>query len=303
MTSSAMTLKVRSIDFGDDALLAQCIELYQKVFHTTEINRSMLDHIFVASHEQTLLLGSFDGERIAGLVGFIAHSVRRNGDHSFAFECGGMATDPDYRGRGIFTSLINEAKQTLTDRGGAFLFAYPIKTTRPIFTGKLGFSESERSIVYLPIAIAKHMLGAFIDMEKFCVAAADSHSVITFDAHETARWQRGRHGDGLLGFEHMENFIFGRVFERKRGLLTFRIFDVGGYEINKPPLLKYLIAQIGRETRAHLVRFIVPPCTALARAARYRRAGKSTEPLSTFPLNWTVEGYCVEAWTGLRDNY
>ena len=298
-----MTLEVRPIDFGDAGLRAQCIELEQKVFNSAEITRSMLDHILVASHEQTLFLGCFDGERVVGLNGFIAHPVCRNGDVSIAYQSCLSATDPDYRGRGIFTSLIDKAKQTLTDRGGAFLFGYPNESSGPIFTRKLGFSENQLSIVYLPVAIAKHTLRPFIDMEKFCAVAAESTSLITFDAYETARWKRERYGDELVRVEYLTNFIFGRVEERRSGFFTVRIFDVGGYEINKPPLLKPLIAKIGRKTRAHVVRFIVPPCAALVQATRYRRAGKSTEPLITFPLNWDVEGCCVEAWTGLKDVY
>lgn len=298
-----MPLQIRPVEFGNAALREQCVRLQQRVFGDAAITEALLRHILEESHCETLLLGSFDGDKVVGLNGFIAHPVCRDGETAFAFQSCLSATDPEYRGQGIFTSLIDEAKNLLKRRGAAFLFGFPNASSGPIFTGRLGFRARQLSVVYMPLVWPGFSSRLCIDTDRMCDLAAASEHRIMFDAYQTAAWKRGRYGDGLRCFEHRTNYIFGRIFTRRVRGLALRFFAVGGYEINKPPLLPDLVRQVRRQTRAHVLRFILPGCASLAGAARYLRPGVATEPLITFPLNWEPEGNCVEAWTGLKDVY
>jgi GNAT superfamily N-acetyltransferase len=298
-----MPLEIRTVDFGDAALRQQCLRLEQQVFRDSDMTEQLMQHIVGDSHPETLLLGSFDGDRVAGLNGFIAHPVCRDGEVNLAFQSCLSATDPDYRGQGIFTSLIEEAKRLLKQRGAAFLFGYPNANSGPIFTGRLGFRQQDLCVIYLPLVWPAFWARRCIDIDTMCGLAAESERQIMFDAYQTAEWKRKRRGDALMSFEYMTNFLFGHVVVRRVRGVAVRMFAVGGYEINKPPLLPQLVREIRRKTGAHAMRFVLPTGGSLARAARYPRSGAGTEPLITFPLDWDPHGYRIEAWTGLKDVY
>lgn len=291
-------LEFRELDISDLGQLKKAVALREGVFGHGN-NEAELLHRVVDSHPNSKFLAAFDGNRMAGMNGFIAHPVCRNGETSIAYQSCDSATNPDYRGKGVFSSLINLGKELLKDQGGAFLFGYPNKNSGPIFTRKLGFYEEGMSLIYLPAVFCETLSRRMINLDRLTQAHGSDSRHVFFDARQTAEWKRKRHGPDLIEIEMYNNFLFGVLSRTRFGL----ILNVGGYEFHKPELVPELIARAVRQTGVRFIRFVVSDSGALATAARFVRSGKNTEPLITYPLNWDLIGCNIESYTGLKDVY
>jgi GNAT superfamily N-acetyltransferase len=82
----------------------------------------------------SVLLGEEDG-RVVGSVGI---GYGRDGAVGQAFD---LATDPGYRGRGVFGELQSANEERARDAGARLLFTVPTPESARILTGRLGWSE------------------------------------------------------------------------------------------------------------------------------------------------------------------
>lgn len=293
---------IRVVDFHDPRILEDCLRVQKSAF--PDVDPSIIRDILFQAHPETVLLGRYDEDRLIGLNGFLAHSVCRDGEVSTAYQSCISATDSEFRGRGVFTDIINAAKVLLKERGGAFIFGYPNANSGPIFAHKLGFHTTPMATIDIPGPMIGTLCDLYFDIEELCRLSSRLERCVNFDARETADWKRKRYGDALVTCEHYTNYLFGRMERRRAGPLDIRILKVGGYEINKPPLFRKLLEKARAQTGAHLIRISTPVTSQLASAARIGGApSDSTEPLITWPLNWETSDMLVEAWIGLKDVY
>lgn len=296
-------IDIRPVDYHDKASFQSCVALADRAFQSGPDFNVILGHILLQPPDKSLLLGAYDGDALVGMTSFVPHRVCLDGETSLAYQACAVASDPDYRGRGIFVALVEEAKRTLLANGGAFLFGYPNAIARPIWTSKLGFNEIGLSIVYLPAVLAAYAPTSLFNMRVFCSNISENSNMIYFDAYSTSSWKSARYGKDIVSVEHLTNYMFGKVVNAGSSKLPVRIFSVGGYEVNKPLLIGHLFRQVRLKTGAEVLRFIGPPCGAVIAAARYKKRGTSTEPLIMYPLNWELKDRCIDAWAGLKDVY
>lgn len=295
------TIRVETLDLRDESLFRQVHALQIKAFGKFEA--TLLKNVMLDGRSETVLYGAYSSEddSLIGVNGFIAHSVHRDGVTGLAYQSCISATNPDYKGKGAFSAIINHAKQSLAARGGAFIFGYPNSKSGPIFTGKLGFSLAQAGLLYVT-GIGEQQFPRFSVDTDVLARQLDAPSLVQFDARETAVWKsRFASKPKVIELDMFTNYAFGRVVTRKLGLMNLRILSIGGYEINKPEIFPKLLLRLKKQAQAHVVRVVTQGHTPLFQAAQHRRVTESSEPLIVFPLSWQVSAANVDACTGLKD--
>lgn len=294
-------IRVDSLDLNDESVFRQVHALQVKAFGS--FDAGLLRNIMLDGRPESVLYGAFSPEddSLIGVNGFIAHSVHRNGVTGLAYQSCISATNPDYKGKGAFSAIINHAKQSLAARGGAFIFGYPNSKSGPIFTGKLGFSLAQAGLVYMTGMGEQQFPGFKVDADVLA-RQLDARSLVQFDARETAVWKsRFASKPKVVELDLFTNYAFGRVVTRKLGFVNLRILSIGGYEINKPEIFPKLLLRLKKQAGAHVVRVVTQGHTPLFQSAQHRRVTETSEPLIVFPLGWQVSAADVDACTGLKD--
>jgi predicted N-acetyltransferase YhbS len=96
-------------------------------------------------HEQpqaTTLLER-DGDRVVGAVTMSLVTLQLRGEAVPAGIATRLATDPQSRGKGVFARLQRESEARAEAAGARLLLVVPNAASKPIFLGKLGWSELE----------------------------------------------------------------------------------------------------------------------------------------------------------------
>ncbi|MFP8781167.1 hypothetical protein [Hydrogenophaga sp. RWCD_12] len=294
-------IHVEILDLRDRSVFDDVHALQVKAFGS--FDATLLKSIMLDGRPETVLFGVYSPEdgSLVGVNGFVAHSVHRDGVTGIAYQSCISATNPDFKGKGTFSAIINHAKAALAEAGGAFIFGYPNSKSGPIFTGKLGFTLAEVGLVYVAGVGDWPVPGYGINTDVLA-KEAELRKCVQFDARETALWKsQFAAKPKVVELDMFTNYAFGRVVERRVGPLKIRMLSVGGYEINKPEIFPKLLLRLREKAGANVVRVVTPGHTPLFLAAHKHRLTDTSEPLIVFPLNWQVSASDVDACTGLKD--
>jgi hypothetical protein len=85
-----------------------------------------------------------DGKRVASLVAGVPKRVQVHSETLLAFELGDFITHPQYRKRGLFSSLIELVCDEATRRGGAFAYVRPNPSSFRLLVPGLSFLEVQK---------------------------------------------------------------------------------------------------------------------------------------------------------------
>ena len=97
-----------------------------------------------------------DSDAVVGLRTFLRWDFERDGEVVHAVRAVDTATDPAFRGKGIFTALTERALEELKDDGVAFVFNTPNDQSRPGYL-KMGW----RVVGRVPVAVRARSVGVF----------------------------------------------------------------------------------------------------------------------------------------------
>ncbi len=89
----------------------------------------------------------FDRDKLVGHHAVTPMQVHVQDEPARAAFCMTIMTDPDYRGRGIFTFLAEEVYKSCVRQGFSFVYGFPNENSYPGFTGKLGWKDLGRRAV------------------------------------------------------------------------------------------------------------------------------------------------------------
>ena len=85
-----------------------------------------------------------DGKRVVSLVAAVPKRVRVAETAQVGFELGDFITAPEYRKRGLFSSLIEMTCDEAAKRGGAFVYVRPNESSYRLLAPRLGFREVQK---------------------------------------------------------------------------------------------------------------------------------------------------------------
>ena len=89
-----------------------------------------------------------DGDRVIGLAAMSPLRVRVGGKELQGAAAVQLATDPEHRGKGVFTRVERASEEAAAERGCAVGVVFPNEASRPILLGPLGWTELWRGRVW-----------------------------------------------------------------------------------------------------------------------------------------------------------
>lgn len=166
-----------------------------------------------------LLALAEDGERAVGVASMSVLRCRVGGAVQLVAMPLQVATDPSYRGRGIFSRLERANEEEAAGRGCAIGVTFPNDASRPIFLERLGWQELWRARIWARPPLPSLGRGRFRIEELHAIPdevdamVSASYGQITDAAFVAWRYLRSPRAYRVLGaFEG----------ERLRGLLALR---------------------------------------------------------------------------------
>jgi GNAT superfamily N-acetyltransferase len=84
--------------------------------------------------------GLYEGDTLAGVANITPKPFLHRGSPVLLAEIGGTETSPDFRGRGVFSQLVEFLVAAARERGYAGLYGTPNEASGRIYMGKLGWT-------------------------------------------------------------------------------------------------------------------------------------------------------------------
>lgn len=136
-------MRVRPIECDQLAgLFPQLAELLEIGENQRDLTLATLEWFFFRNPAgDGLYAGAFEGEKLAGVASIAPKRFRIGGREVLAAEIGRTMTHAAFRGRGIFSRLVEYLIAQAGDRGYAFLYGTPNQASGEIYLGKLGWSS------------------------------------------------------------------------------------------------------------------------------------------------------------------
>lgn len=143
--------------FGDTGTLEQQYRLYNKVFHheATAESWKRKHYSNPLQKGKSYVMCAFAGNKLVGINGFSFIQYRYNSIIIKAIESCDTAVDPEYRGQGIFSGMIQQAEIEFKKMGYDVLVGFPNDNSFPGFL-KLGWEEKARiKRMFYPVNLQK----------------------------------------------------------------------------------------------------------------------------------------------------
>ncbi len=243
-----------------------------------------------------VILGAYEGDRLVALNAFIAHDLMHRGALVPCYQSCWTATAREHRGKGLFSRIVNHAKEQFRAGGIGLLFGFPNEQSAPIFHTTLGFRSLggffHVRIPNLPgavrLAVRSPSRGEWL-LTQGGYGQNDAQLV---------EHKRRKLGARFAEFEQEGNYLWGRV-SSARGL---RVLEVGGVILNDPCFLAATIEGALRAQRAHFVRLLPHVSSLFSRFFRYGEVSPHASHLIVCDLNERADEYTTfNFWNGVID--
>jgi GNAT superfamily N-acetyltransferase len=293
-----MDYEVRQVDIRKRDILIQVNNLISSVFDLDLAEDRIERTTGTNSTHDNLYLGAFRNGELIGFNGFIAHDLVKNGRATLCYQSCWTATSAEHRGKGIFSQLINAAKEILTRRETAVLFGFPNFNSQPIMEHKLGFRRipSLKWQVPLPFVLAR----AFLDDK-----ADDTSNKGYFDQNDRQliELKRRLYHDDLTAVEIDESLVWGVPRSKEKFGLRVPFFEIGGIKIQHPRHLNELFRQLtDKLSGCRYLQMTTTTGAAVNCMLRNLRPSQS-EDLHIFDLNMDTTSFDFNFFGGVRDVY
>ncbi len=190
-----------------------------------------------ASAASFFLIAEEDNE-IIGCNGFIANDFTLNGSHYTGYQSCWSATHPRHQGKKIFTSLINESKKILKERGAGFLYGIANDRSNPIFTNKLGFVETSSLVLrtwnipfYRNRCINKGVVPGY-------------NNACLINEEQVMEHKRQQYPSEVKQVRFNESWLWGKLVNKSKFGIKWPVFYVGGVSLASEKDLQGLMSAV-----------------------------------------------------------
>jgi GNAT superfamily N-acetyltransferase len=95
---------------------------------------ALYEHPYQEGRNRILLVT--EGEQLAGMISYVYWPLNGIDPACRSFQMTGLIVSPDFRGRGIFSKLLEAMKQWGTEEKADFMIGFPVPLSRPTFVKK-----------------------------------------------------------------------------------------------------------------------------------------------------------------------
>lgn len=245
----------------DEAVASEASELMRVAFQMDpdfgpqNILRTTVSSI---ADKPTIAFVARDGDRLVGFNAFIPFALHRGAQRGIAYQSCWSATHPDYQGRGIWASVMNQARSLLADEA-LYICGLPNPNSHPIMVRKLGYREVPIMHCLIPAVpgLASHWLRG----RRLCAPTGwvtDEPALAVSKALAT----------DLIEIRSGAGYAWGKRVAGRWKRLPVTMLQVGGIAIDDDPAcLGSLIDGLARQ-RASMVHIVLSGSHELIPALR-----------------------------------
>lgn len=292
----AASFDVRLLDLNDEKLMRRAIEIHELAFPGTPRLERQLRHNSHDAPKGSTFFGAFENDHLLGLNGFVRHSVFVSGRQSAVYQSCSTATDPAYRGRGIFTSIVRHAQSALAT-GALSIIGFPNENSMPIFIGQLGFR---------PVPLVRLLVPSLF-MGSLCSAWARHRAreaeTIYFDQDELVAWKQSPSGRSIAVHSYSDVSVWGYEYRSHKFGLPLNMFAVGGACVGMIKSSATPIKTAGNFRKPYFYSFITTPGSTMARAARGHAVRGDAFVFIDYPMQPGAASMQFEVSAGLADYF
>ncbi len=246
--------KIIELNIEDDQIAAKVCRLIEHAFgFEKEMEASKLyNNTSTESKANSLYLGAVLNDEIIGFNAFIGHTLHLNGEEIYGFQSCWTASSKLHRGKGIFSNLINKAKEILASRQASFIFGFPNSLSQPIFVKKLDFKEFPSIKLQIPKVpgLQPSYFKSNLDSKP------NSNDLIFQDNTELIKLKQQEYGKDIVVVKHEENLIWGKILTKHKFGLSMSFFSVGGIEVVDPSSINQLIQSVFQQTKSKYIEIV-----------------------------------------------
>jgi len=192
---------------------------------------------------------AMEENKIVGCNAFLPNDFLLDGNSYTGYQSCWSATHPQYRGKNIFSDIINEAKRMLKAEGAGFLYGIANEASNPIFTSKLGFTETpSRVLRMLNIPFIK---GTYFTNETM---GSDHHACIINEGQVRDHKLKQFPAD-VKTVVHNDSWLWGKLLQKKKYGIRWPVFYVGGIHLASERDLKKLVAAVYASHKVAVIQF------------------------------------------------
>ena len=152
--------------------------------------------------------------------------------------------------------LIKHAKHVLKDSGAAFIFGFPNKNSESIFIEKLGFRKIEMRKLNIPVNIFPSIfLKLFLSKKRGDFVLETNNCFIPAES-EIFELKKNEQLDSVRFYGAYNNFIWGKIINRKFKHLKLSFFNIGGILVNKPHLLPIVFNDLVKNEKIDFIQLM-----------------------------------------------
>lgn len=201
-----------------------------------------------ASKQSIFLVAEENGE-IIGCNAFMANDFIMNGKAYVGYQSCWSVTDPRQQGKGVFSSLINEAKKILKSEGAAFIYGIANNKSNPIITKRLGFIETPAKVLRIPNI-------PFIRQLYFTNKTLQNDKGTCFiNEKQVMEHKLMQYPFTVKTIKHNDSWIWGKLIRKNKYGINWPVFFVGGIQLANEKDLKVLVSKIFELHKVSFVQF------------------------------------------------
>lgn len=291
-----MGYEIREIAYGDASEQQQTVALVNEALQLGIDWPGLERWISTKATRPRVLLGTYEGSQLVAINAFIAHDLMLRGELVPSYQSCWTATARDHRGKGLFSRIIQHAKEQFREQGVGLIFGFPNEQSAPIFHSTLGF----RSLGGFFQVRIPHVPGA----ARLAIRSpGPGEWLMTTGGYgqndaQLVEQKRKKLGDRFVEHEFEGNYLWGRMTQH-RGL---RWLDVGGLILNDTLFFHETLTDAMRAHGAQMMRLSPHVSSVFCKFFRFGAVNPHSSHLIVCELNARADEYTAfNFWNGIAD--
>ncbi|AMM51674.1 hypothetical protein TH61_11470 [Rufibacter sp. DG15C] len=300
-----MSYNIRIIDLKESNIGEQVATLINTTFNLNLTWQKILLNTYydnsISNSPPSFYVGAFDEAKLIGFTAFKSHDFLQNGEIINCFHHCSVCTSKEYRGKGIFPSIIEFGKQEAIKLGAGFLYGIPNHNSGPVFK-KLNYKNFGPFLKVNVPNVPLLFENAFGKWQETDVLYAEKS--FYQNEYQLIDAKTKEHGTDLLVYEDLGNLIWGIKLIKKIGPVNISYFSVGGMIINKPHFFKQSVKKLIMKYKINFVQFIFHNTSVYKNLFTSPKEAPFVEPFVVYPLKSELSSNDVfNFMPGIKNNF
>ena len=245
-----MNYTVKSADINDPEIDFTIRNLIKTAYNSVDLfpEKFLAFNIQSNASKSSIFLVAEENGKIIGCNAFMANDFILNGNEYVGYQSCWSVTHPNHQGKGIFSSLINEAKKIFKDEGAGFIYGIANNTSNPIITKRLAFVETPSQVVRIPNI-------GFIRNFYFTNKILHNNDACFINEQQVLEHKQMQNPSAIKTVHFNNSWLWGKLESKNKYGIKWSVFFVGGVELADARDLKMLITKIFELHKVSFVQF------------------------------------------------